>query len=165
MRRGALVIAVDVVDDDQLAKARDALEYNGAIDINERGSARAADGYPGPSSPYAGATGGDSHLDKHFSGRHTAAAGAMAGSRHGEHEPLGAGSHTSRQGDAVSGSHGIGSAGKRAGTDYPPTTATTSPTGAGTTGHGANPTEVAPGVATRESGLCSDRVCVIQRPS
>jgi hypothetical protein len=165
VRRGALVIAVDVVDDDQLAKARDALEYNGAIDINERGSARVADGYPGPSSPYAGATGGDSHLDKHFSGRQTAAAGAMAGSRHGEHEPLGAGSHTSRQGDAVSGSHGIGSAGKRAGTDYPPTTATTSPTGAGTTGHGANPTEVAPGVATRESGLCSDRVCVIQRPS
>ena len=36
VRRGALVIAVDVVDEDQLARARDALEYNGAIDIDER---------------------------------------------------------------------------------------------------------------------------------
>lgn len=66
VRRGALVIAVDVEDEDQLAKARDALEYNGAIDINERGGTGTVEGYPGPSSPYAGATGGDSHLDKHF---------------------------------------------------------------------------------------------------
>lgn len=182
VRRGSLVIAVDVVDDDQLVRARDALEYNGALSIDAQGTGASAAmrDYPGPSSPYAGATGGDSHLDKHFSGRQTVAAGAMAGrmqpserdtlatgSMASERGDLGAGSHTSRQGDAVSGSHGIGSAGKRAGTDYPPTTATTAPTGAGTTGHGANagPAEVAPSVATRESGLCSDRVCVIQRPS
>ena len=38
VRRGALVIAVDVVDEDQLARARDALEYNGAIDIDEHGA-------------------------------------------------------------------------------------------------------------------------------
>lgn len=62
VRRGALVIAVDVDDEDQLAKARDALEYNGAIDINERGGSGTVEGYPGPSSPYAGATGGDSHF-------------------------------------------------------------------------------------------------------
>lgn len=62
VRRGALVIAVDVVYEDQLARARDALEYNGAIDIDEHGGSGTADGYPGPSSPYAGATGGDSHL-------------------------------------------------------------------------------------------------------
>ena len=39
-----------------LARARDALEYNGAIDIDEHGGSGTADGYPGPSSPYAGAT-------------------------------------------------------------------------------------------------------------
>ncbi len=76
VRRGALVIAVDVDDEDQLAKARDALEYNGAIDINERGGSGTVEGYPGPSSPYAGATGGDSHLDKHFSATGTATAGS-----------------------------------------------------------------------------------------
>ena len=35
VRRGALVIAVDVHDDDQLVRARDALEYNGALNIDE----------------------------------------------------------------------------------------------------------------------------------
>src|SRR5690606_15961999 len=35
VRRGSLVIAVDVHDDDQLVRARDALEYNGAISIDE----------------------------------------------------------------------------------------------------------------------------------
>ncbi|MBD3738372.1 hypothetical protein ACP6JA_12665 [Stutzerimonas frequens] len=166
VRRGALVIAVDVVDEDQLAKARDALEYNGAIDIDEHGATGTADGYPGPTSPYAGATGGDSHLDKHFTGQQTHHAGAMAG-RHGESETLGAGSSASRTTEQDTGSHGIGSAGKRAGTDYPPTTATTAPTGAGSSGHGASAStpEVAPGVGTRESGLCRDRICVIQRPS
>lgn len=67
VRRGALVIAVDVDDDDELVKARDALEYNGAVSIDDRGDDTGAlRDYPGPSSPYAGATGGDSHLDKHF---------------------------------------------------------------------------------------------------
>jgi len=139
------VIAVDVVDEDQLARARDALEYNGAIDIDEHGGSGTADGYPGPSSPYAGATGGDSHLDKHFTRPASGTTGATTGA----------------------GRYDIGSAAKRAGTDYPETTATSHPTGAGITGHGSNSDapEIAPGVGTREAGLCRDRICVIQRPS
>lgn len=145
VRRGALVIAVDVVDEDQLARARDALEYNGAIDIDEHGGSGTADGYPGPSSPYVGATGGDSHLDKHFIRPTSGTTGATTGA----------------------GRYDIGSAAKRAGTDYPETTATSHPTGAGITGHGSNSDapEIAPGVGTREAGLCRDRICVIQRPS
>lgn len=184
VRRGALVIAVDVEDEDQLAKARDALEYNGAIDIDERGNTGTADGYPGPSSPYAGATGGDSHLDKHFTtpgtgtSTGTVAAGQQSASeRFGEGAGVSAaaevGGHTSaptdysNRSDADTGRYDIGSAAKRAGTDYPDTTATTVPTGAGTTGHGTSTEtpEIAPGVGTREAGLCRDRICVIQRPS
>lgn len=176
VRRGALVIAVDVDDEDQLAKARDALEYNGAIDINERGGSGTVDGYPGTSSPYAGATGGDSHLDKHFTtpgtNTGTVTAGQQSASeRFGEGAGVRAaaevGGHTSaptdysNRSDADTGRYDIGSAAKRAGTDYPETTATTAPTGAGTTGHGVSTEtpELAPGVGSR------DRICVIQRPS
>ena len=68
-RRGATVLAVDIYDDDQLVRARDALEYNGAISIDDNGAGSGSTpGYAGPTSPYAGATGGDSHLDKHFVG-------------------------------------------------------------------------------------------------
>lgn len=183
VRRGALVIAVDVDDEDQLAQARDALEYNGAIDIDERGGTGTADGYPGPTSPYAGATGGDSHLDKHFTapatGRGTGTTGAgmqSANERFGE----GAGTsavpgtgHTTDPTDyndrssADTGRYDIGSAAKRAGTDYPDTTATTVPTGAGTTGHGASTEapEVVPGVEAPDANPPRDRVYVIQRPS
>lgn len=187
VRRGALVIAVDVDDEDQLAKARDALEYNGAIDINERGGTGTADGYPGPSSPYAGATGGDSHLDKHFTKPGTgSAAGTTAttgaglqstserfGEGTGKRASTEVGGFTSEPTDyadrssADTGRYDIGSAAKRAGTDYPETAATSAPTGAGITGHGVGTEslEVAPGVGTREAGLCRDRICVIQRPS
>ncbi|MBX7270251.1 hypothetical protein [Stutzerimonas chloritidismutans] len=191
VRRGALVIAVDVDDEDQLAKARDALEYNGAIDINERGGTGTADGYPGPSSPYAGATGGDSHLDKHFTtpGTGTGAtrtagmAGTTGAGLHSANERFGEGAGTSASAEvagptttsteyndrssADTGRYDIGSAAKRAGTDYPDTTATSVPTGAGTTGHGTSldAPEVAPGVGTADAGLSRDRICVIQRPS
>ncbi|EMD98217.1 MULTISPECIES: hypothetical protein [Stutzerimonas stutzeri subgroup] len=177
VRRGALVIAVDVDDEDQLAKARDALEYNGAIDINERGGSGAVEGYAGPTSPYAGATGGDSHLDKHFSATGTATAGSdrpLSGVHTGDSARVGDTTAPSAdptdyndRSSADTGRYDIGSAAKRAGTDYPDTTATTVPTGAGTTGHGSSPEtpEVAPGVGTRDAGLCRDRICVIQRPS
>ncbi|AKN29218.1 MULTISPECIES: hypothetical protein [Stutzerimonas] len=184
VRRGALVIAVDVVDEDQLARARDALEYNGAIDIDEHGGSGTADGYPGPSSPYAGATGGDSHLDKHFTRPTSGTTGATTGAglhsaseRFGDNAGTGAaaevGAHASTpsayhdSNTADTGRYDIGSAAKRAGTDYPETTATSHPTGAGITGHGSNSDapEIAPGVGTREAGLCRDRICVIQRPS
>lgn len=192
VRRGARVIAVDVYSDDELLKARDALEYNGAIDINEDGAsgtaASASLGYPGPSSPYAGATGGDSHLDRHFS-RPTsgAATGAMAsGERYSESEPpraggpIGSAAGSGRTSDGTStldtgsrsadtGRYDIGSAAKRAGTDYPSTTATTAPTGAGTTGHGANAGLAAtgatggqPATGSDRAGPCSERVCVIR---
>lgn len=177
VRRGALVIAVDVDDEDQLAKARDALEYNGAIDINERGGSGAIEGYAGPTSPYAGATGGDSHLDKHFGAIGTATVGSdrpLSGVHTGDSARVGDTTAPSAdptdyndRSSADTGRYDIGSAAKRAGTDYPDTTATTAPTGAGTTGHGSSPEtpEVAPGVGTRDAGLCRDRICVIQRPS
>jgi len=186
VRRGALVIAVDVDDEDQLARARDALEYNGAIDINERGGSGTAEGYPGPTSPYAGATGGDSHLDKHFTEPVGRGAGTTAttdaglqstserfGGGTGTRAASEVGGLTSEPSDyadrssADTGRYDIGGAAKRAGTDYPDTTATTAPTGAGATGHGSSPQtpEVAPGVGTRDAGLCRDRICVIQRPS
>lgn len=182
VRRGALVIAVDVEDEDQLAKARDALEYNGAIDINERGGTGTVEGYPGPSSPYAGATGGDSHLDKHFTTPATGTAATGTGlhsatERFGEDAGTRAtaevGGHASAPTDytdrssADTGRYDIGSAAKRAGTDYPDTTATTAPTGAGTSGHGSSSEmpEAAAGVGTRDAGLSRDRICVIQRPS
>jgi len=185
VRRGALVIAVDVEDEDQLAKARDALEYNGAIDINERGGTGTVEGYPGPSSPYAGATGGDSHLDKHFTtpAAGTAATGTTGAGLHSATERFGEGAgtrataevggHASTPTDytdrssADTGRYDIGSAAKRAGTDYPDTTATTVPTGAGTTGHGTSSEmpDVVPDVASRDAGLGRERICVIQRPS
>ena len=194
VNRGALVIAVDVDDEDQLAKARDALEYNGAIDINERGGSEATDGYSGPTSPYAGATGGDSHLDKHFTepgtaapvtgGAHTVASTSTTGAGlHSANERFGDGAGVNAAGDvgglaaeptdynnrssADTGRYDIGSAAKRAGTDYPETTATTVPTGAGTTGHGSSldTPEVAGDAGTRDTGLGRDRICVIQRPS
>lgn len=142
VRRGALVIAVDVDDDDQLAKARDALEYNGAISIDEGGTGDA--GYPGPSSPYAGATGGDSHLDKHFTG--SASTGTASPT-------------------PVADGHGVGSSAKRAGTGYPETTATANPTGGGVVGPGTGTGSMPQGVGSRAAGTCTDRVCVIQRPS
>ena len=209
VRRGALVIAVDVYDEDQLLKARDALEYNGAIDIAERNAdgspssdTAAAHGYAGPSSPYAGATGGDSALDKHFarptSGTATGAAagtasGAAAGrERYSESElpgaggPIGSASGSGRTSDSAStsydnrssadtGRYDVGSAAKRAGTDYPSTTATTAPTGAGTTGQGASGGTSSTGTGTasmgdstqrvgsNQAGTCTDRVCVIRR--
>ncbi len=186
VRRGALVIAVDVEDEDQLAKARDALEYNGAIDINERGGSGTAEGYPGPSSPYAGATGGDSHLDKHFTEAVGRGAGTTAttdaglqsaserfGDGTGTRAATEVGGLTSEPSDyadrssADTGRYDIGSAAKRAGTDYPDTTATTVPTGAGTTGHGTSSEmpDVVPDVASRDAGLGRERICVIQRPS
>ncbi|MBE7374448.1 hypothetical protein [Pseudomonas lopnurensis] len=176
VRRGALVIAVDVYDEDQLVRARDALEYNGAIDIHERGAGAlgASDGHAGPTSPYAGATGGDSHLDKHFtrsgtgSEPLTASERPAAGASAAETTTAGHTAPTAYENrdSADTGRYDIGGAAKRAGTDYPETTATTAPTGAGATGHGSAETpEVAPGVGTRDAGLCRDRICVIQRPS
>lgn len=190
IRRGALVIAVDVTDEDQLVRARDALEYNGAINISERGGTGATDGYAGPTSPYAGATGGDSHLDKHFTKPGTAAATAGAGTstdagaglhsateRFGDGagssaaaEVGGLGSKPTDYGDrstADTGRYDIGGAAKRAGTDYPDTAATTAPTGAGTTAQGSSSTgaAAAPGANTGEAGLGNERVCVIRRTS
>ena len=183
VRRGALVIAVDVYDDDQLVRARDALEYNGALDINDRGAdtsdADAMHGYAGPTSPYAGATGGDSHLDKHFPGSSTTTSNATTTAHTRSDDDrfshaAGAGPTdealpTDHDGTATvdTGRYEIGSSAKRAGTDYPDTLATNDVTGAGTTGRGSSPLgqEVTPGVGTRDAGLCSDRVCVIQRPS
>ena len=65
-----------------------------------------------------------------------------------------------RTGTVDTGRYEVGSDAKRAGTDYPGTLATNNATGAGPTGR-----EVAEGVGTREAGMCTDRVCVIQRPS
>ena len=188
IRRGALVIAVDVHDDDQLVRARDALEYNGAINISESGGTGTVEGYAGPTSPYAGATGGDSHLDKHFTkpgttpngaGLHsaserfgdgagtTAAAevGGLASSADTRSKETNATTDYGDRSTADTGRYDIGSAAKRAGTDYPDTTATTAPTGAGTSGHGSSVTGTvaSPGDSTRDAGLCDERICVIPR--
>jgi hypothetical protein len=153
VRRGSLVIAVDVNDDDEMVRARDALEYNGAISIDEDGTGGAGttQGYAEPTSPYAGATGGDSHLDKHFtapSASATSATHPIASERPVTAAPVApapgtgfaAEPATTAKADhsADTGAYDIGSAAKRAGTDYPETTATTAPTGAGTTGHGSS---------------------------
>lgn len=188
IRGGAQVIAVDVDDEDQLVRARDALEYNGALNISEPGGTGSTDGYAGPTSPYAGATGGDSHLDKHFTRPETTA--APAGTSTGAGEGAGLHSASERFGDgagtqsaaevgglastpsdygdrstADTGRYDIGSAAKRAGTDYPETTATTAPTGAGITGHGTSVTgaPAAADVNAGDTSLCSARVCVIRR--
>lgn len=182
IRRGAQVIAVDVNDEDQLLRARDALEYNGAIDIHERGAGTsdtaAAHGYPGPSSPYAGATGGDSHLDKHFAGSPTTAAdGRHAGSGHLDTGAPAVGAvGTSQTAYAADTSHpdrspadtsqyDIGTAAKRAGTDYPDTAATSSPTGGGLAGETVATRDATQSLDPTQAGTCSDRVCVIRRPS
>lgn len=154
VRRGSLVIAVDVNDDDEMARARDALEYNGAISIDQDGTggAGATQGYAGPTSPYAGATGGDSHLDKHFPASQAAGATTdtrpLASERPVTAAPAGTVTAAGLAAEttptdyadhsADTGRYDIGSAAKRAGTDYPETTATTAPTGAGTTGHGSS---------------------------
>lgn len=186
VRRGALVIAVDVYDEDQLIRARDALEYNGAISIDESGAGAsgtgAAHGYAGPTSPYAGATGGDSHLDKHFVGSQTAATTTAADVRHAGSGHLDAGTpvdgalgtgHTADTGatdyadrsSADTGRYDVGSAAKRAGTDYPDTTATSSPTGGGLAGETIATRDATQSMDPTQAGTCSDRVCVIRRPS
>ena len=178
VRRGATVIAVDARDDDELVKARDALEYNGALNVNERGGDSATPGYAGPTSPYAGATGGDSHLDKHFSGTTTTTSQATTGQTPSSGDRFshaaGAGptdeAHPTghdRTGTVDTGRYEVGSSAKRAGTDYPGTLATNNVTGAEAADSSTDALgkEVASGVGTREAGMCTDRVCVIQRPS
>lgn len=180
VRRGATVLAVDVRDDDELTKARDALEYNGAVSIDEQGAGAGGSGnYAGPTSPYAGATGGDSHLDKHFNKPGSAAAHTSTTAHsHASDDRLshaaGAGptgrAHPTdhdRTGTVDTGRYEVGSSAKNAGTDYPGTLATNNATGAGTTGMESSPSggEIAHGVGTREAGQCTDRICVIQRPS
>ncbi|WP_413042806.1 hypothetical protein [Pseudomonas sp. YJ42] len=170
VRRGALVIAVDVYDDDQLVRARDALEYNGAIDINDRSAgptdSGAMQGYAGPTSPYAGATGGDSHLDKHFTKPAATTSNATTTAHtHPDDDRLshaaGAGptdealpTDHDRTATADTGRYDVGSSAKRAGTDYPDTLATNPVTGGGNTVQ-----------SSTASGTGSDRICVIQRPS
>jgi hypothetical protein len=178
--RGATVIAVDVRDDDELIKARDALEYNGAVSIDERGTGTGdSANYAGPTSPYAGATGGDSHLDKHFSKpgttattttttahahsstdrlSHAAGAGPTGEAHPTDHD---------RTGTVDTGRYEVGSSAKRAGTDYPGTLATNNATGAGTTGmdSGAVGQQATSAADARDAGQCTDRICVIRRPS
>lgn len=174
VRRGSLVIAVDVHDEDQLIKARDALEYNGAIDINERGgdgtNTAAMSGYAGPTSPYAGATGGDSHLDKHFAGTtHTASDTRHAGGAHLDAgAPVGTaastGHTTTTTGSADTNHYDIGNAAKRAGTDYPETAATANPTGGGLAGETVGTRDATQGTDAIQAVPCTDRICVIKRP-
>lgn len=177
VRRGSLVIAVDVFDEDQLIRARDALEYNGAISIDQDGTtgAGATPGYAGATSPYAGATGGDSHMDKHFGG---AQAGATAQARPSGTAHFDAGtpvgtSHTTSvgatgnmdAGSADTSRYEVGSAAKRAGTGYPETAATAAPTGGGLAGETVGTRDATQGTDATQTGTCTDRVCVIRRPS
>ena len=182
VRRGSLVIAVDVHDEDQLVRARDALEYNGAIDINERGGngadIAASDGYAGPTSPYAGATGGDTHLDKHFvdsragvagEGHHSSEserAGTTASATGAPHTSTAASTEYGDRDTADTGRYDIGSSAKRAGTGYPDTTATAEPTGGGTVGHSSHVgTHHAAQTIDYDQEPCRDRICMIQRSS
>jgi hypothetical protein len=174
VRRGSTVIAVDVLDDDQLIRARDALEYNGAVSINDRGAGTGDSGdYAGPTSPYAGATGGDSHMDKHFVGSKSSVAGHE---HHSDRQHLDAGatagstapSHQTLDTDRSTGDTGrydVGSAAKRAGTDYPENTATASPTGGGLAGETVGTRDATQGTDLTQAGTCTDRVCVIKRQS
>ena len=177
VRRGSLVIAVDVYDEDQLIRARDALEYNGALNIDDNGAgAGSTPGYAGATSPYAGATGGDSHLDKHFVGSATHATGE-AGHSADTHRDTGAPvtgttgptgtSHTAdtHTGSGDTGRYDVGTAAKRAGTDYPENTGTASPTGGGLAGETVGTRDATQGVDTTQAGTCTDRVCVIKRQS
>lgn len=171
VRRGSLVIAVDVYDEDQLIRARDALEYNGAISIDQDGSTATAatPGYAGATSPYAGATGGDSHIDKHFANE-TAMAGADV--RHSGHfdagTPVGT-SHTAssatENSSADSSQYDVGGAAKRAGTGYPETAATAAPTGGGLAGETVGTRDAMQSKDATQAAACTDRVCVIRRPS
>lgn len=171
VRRGSLVIAVDVYDEDQLIRARDALEYNGAISIDQDGSkaTAATPGYAGATSPYAGATGGDSHMDKHFANE-TAMAGADV--RHSGHfdagTPVGT-SHTAssatENSSADSSQYDVGGAAKRAGTGYPETAATAAPTGGGLAGETVGTRDAMQSTDATQAAACTDRVCVIRRPS
>jgi len=171
VRRGSLVIAVDVHDDDQLARARDALEYNGALNIDDNGNgAGATPGYSGATSPYAGATGGDSHLDKHFAGS-ASHAGHSADTHRGTGAP-GAGTTdtaaTGRTADTHAGSgdtgrYDVGTAAKRAGTDYPENAGTASPTGGGLAGETVGTRDATESLDATHAGTCTDRICVIKR--
>lgn len=171
VRRGSLVIAVDVYDEDQLIRARDALEYNGALNIDDSGAgAGATPGYAGPTSPYAGATGGDSHLDKHFAGTtHTASDTRHAGGAHLDAgAPVGTaastGHTTTTTGSADTNHYDIGNAAKRAGTDYPETAATANPTGGGLAGETVGTRDATQGTDAIQAVPCTDRICVIKRP-
>ncbi|MFC3609273.1 hypothetical protein [Stutzerimonas tarimensis] len=144
VRRGSTVIAVDVDNENDLAKVRDALEYNGAISIDDGGAGTA--GLQHATSPYAGATGGDSHLDKHFDRPGASTVGAtgttavVGRETAAEREAGATGRDSSPAPTDIDGGHGIGMSAKRAGTDYPSTTATSSPTGAGVVGQGISTT-------------------------
>ena len=172
IRRGATVIAVDVLDENELIKARDALEYNGAVSIDDRGTGTEAErGYAGPTSPYAGATGGDSHLDKHFVGSTsdtTGQADHSASAPRDSGTPVGGSAGTAHTTDTDAGSgdtgrYDVGTAAKRAGTGYPETTATASPTGGGLAGETVGTRDATQGADATQAGTCTDRVCVIKR--
>ncbi len=171
VRRGSLVIAVDVYDEDQLLRARDALEYNGALNIDDNGAgASSTPGYAGATSPYAGATGGDSHLDKHFAGSTSHAAGAAdqsTGTRDTA-APVTGTTGTASTGDTHTGSgdtgrYDVGTAAKRAGTDYPENTGTASPTGGGLAGETVGTRHATESLEPTHAGTCTDRICVIKR--
>ncbi|MCQ4320985.1 hypothetical protein [Stutzerimonas stutzeri] len=174
VRRGSLVIAVDVYDEDQLIRARDALEYNGALNIDDNGAgASSTPGYAGATSPYAGATGGDSHLDKHFAGSTSHAAGT-AGHSTGTRDTAapvtgttgtastGHGADT-QTGSGDTGRYDVGTAAKRAGTGYPENTGTASPTGGGLAGETVGTRDATESLDATHAGTCTDRVCVIKR--
>ncbi|HCJ29602.1 MAG TPA: hypothetical protein DHV63_09975 [Pseudomonas sp.] len=173
VRRGSLVIAVDVYDEDQLIRARDALEYNGALSIDDNGAgAGSTSGYAGPTSPYAGATGGDSHLDKHFVGtaHSTGNAGHTGSTPLDADAPVGSATTTDHTADTQTnsgdtGRYDVGTAAKRAGTGYPETTATSSPTGGGLAGDSIAARDATQGMDPIQAGTCSDRICVIKRQS
>lgn len=173
VRRGSLVIAVDVYDEDQLVRARDALEYNGAISIEGEGSAGATPGYAGPTSPYAGATGGDSHLDKHFTGSRTETTADLRRPGHYDaatpvgtsHEPATVATGQADSSLADTSAYDVGGAAKRAGTGYPETAATAAPTGGGLAGETVGTRDAMQGTDSTQATSCTDRVCVIRRTS
>lgn len=173
VRRGSLVIAVDVHDEDQLVRARDALEYNGAISIDQDDmtGAGSTPGYAGATSPYAGATGGDSHLDKHFAGTQTSTVSDVRHSGHFDAStPVGT-SHTTSTVEPVTtdsnyadtSQYDVGGAAKRAGTGYPETAATAAPTGGGLAGETVGTRDAMHDTDVGQVGSASDRVCVIRR--
>lgn len=172
VRRGSLVIAVDVYDEDQLVRARDALEYNGAISIDQDGmsGSGATPGYAGPTSPYAGATGGDSHLDKQFAGADSATADGVRRTGHFDAgTPVGTSHATSVVEPAQTDSdysdtsqYDVGGAAKRAGTGYPETAATAAPTGGGLAGETVGTRDAMQDTDASQLKSGSDRVVVIR---